>query len=148
MLPTAYAISDLGPKRALTYLTGFIVVTTAILFYYFGLYSRLSKIVGLSLVLSSCIFFVIITCVAYTKQLPDSIAFAKSEKERIDKLLLLKENKNKEIIALNKLIDNDGNMYLNREISEDPNNWHNECICDGLNLDFKIKLKGQELNEK
>lgn len=140
MLPTAYAISSIGPKRALTYLTGVIIVLVIVSFYFVGFYSRLPKTFGIFTVLLGSLYFGYFTYNTYTISLSDSINFAKNERERSDKLLMFKEIKAKGIIKLDSRNSSKGNIYIDHEISKNPDNWHNECICNALGLGFKIKL--------
>jgi hypothetical protein len=141
MLPTAYAISAMGPKRSLTYISAVLIFISVIFAYHVGKYSRIPLKVGVILSFMSCFYFSIITYQNFKYVLPDSIRFARSEKDRMDYLISLKNSGNKENISVKKRHESNNNIFIDHEISTNPNNWHNECIYNALDLEFKIRAE-------
>ncbi len=142
LIPMAYAVSSIGPYRSLNHITLFLIVFVVAIAFYGGRTIQIPNFIQWFLGITGGLAFIVITCQRLITQVPDTVQLAQKQRERIDYLQHLKPQS--KIIELNKMPIGKGNILKYTELSEDPDNWQNKCICEGLELDYKIKLKGKK----
>lgn len=139
MIPTAYAISGLGPLRSLTYISFVLCFFSIITAFSFGYYTSISKRIAFLLASIGVSFFLFTTVKKIYYELPDTISYAKAERNRIDFLILQKEGYVNNILSLDPIQVGKNNILWYFPLSSDPENWQNGCLCEALDLSFKIK---------
>lgn len=147
LVPTAYAVSGIGPFRALTHIAFFIVCYVVALSFFIGYKTLFSKQIAYVLAVVSCVCFLFVSREKIKINLPETIKYTQSEKSRIIKLVDFKRKGNRETVVLDSLYASSRNVLFYyefaAELKNNPDSWINQCVGNGLNLGYRIKVNGK-----
>lgn len=133
-LPTAYAVSALGPIRSLSYLSFILTGIMGAMGYLVGSWSTLS-INGIKWVCLGVSMLFLANVTNKLKYLPDTVEYAKMERAQYDFFQQV-EYQPGDTVKVSPLAFPAKNLLLTQELSPDPSFWVNECICDAYGFDY------------
>lgn len=145
MLPTAYSLVSLGPKRYLTQVSLYLVLDTVGIGYYMGRYFKSTRFFPI-VVLVAIVTIVGLNIYNLIAQYPIAKRYAAAEDARIALLLEEKQKGRMEILSLDPLPPS--GMLKSNEITEYPDHFSNQHLKDVLGLNFDIRVKTWEELEK
>lgn len=139
VVPTAYALVSLGPKRYLSQVSFYLAIGVMTFGFYIGYYfkipdsiPKLLGIIGATTILGLNIYNLIV-------QYPIAHDYAKAEDQRIE-LLHKEQNRNrKEMLLLDPLPPS--GLLKSNELSNDTNHFTNKVMKDALGLGYTIRVK-------
>lgn len=141
LLPTAYSLVSLGPKRYLMQVSLYLALGSAGIGFCAGYYLRSARWMTLLtpvslLIIALTLIFTLIT------QYPIVKRYAAAEDTRIAGLLEMKRTDHKEISALDSLPPS--GLLKSNEITVYPDHFSNQSMKAALGLDFEIRVKTWE----
>jgi hypothetical protein len=147
LLPTAWGISQMGPLRSMTHIIFYLVCFFSLFCFLIGYQTLFSRNLALTLSVFSCFLILILSIKGFMFKLPETIKYVRSEDERIEQLLKLKNDGNKDPVFLDRLYSSQHVVLMIHEIAEDSTSehyWKNREISKCLNLGYDIYLKKED----
>lgn len=147
LLPTAYAIGNIGPDRSLTHIAFYLVLLVSSLFFTIGSKTQFPKKLALVMSIFTLSFYLILGFDKIYFNLQDTAKHADSLDQRTNEIAQWKKSRNNMPLELERIYVPINNSFWYEEIGtgrEDVDNyWKNNCIMKGLGLDFELRLKKQ-----